>query len=306
MEKYGPIMFRPLTILPWGLSGLLLAAPMTAFADAENLKKLWETQGFDKPESVVYDPQREILYVSNINGEIADKDGNGYISRLGLEGEIVQLRWIAGLDGPKGMALYGDRLYVSDIDALVEIDVVAGKIVRRYPAPGAEFANDVAVGRDGTVYMSCTATDAIYRLAGEALEVWMQNEGLRAPNGLLVLEDTLIVGSWGVWGRTDEASGGHLLEVSLADRSIRQITRDDPVGNLDGVEIDLDGDYYVTDWSGGILLHVETDGTREVLLSPGQGSADLEYIAPLDVILIPMLKDGRVLAYEAHHYPTGP
>ena len=34
------------------------------------------------PESVYYDAASNALFVSNINGEILGRDGNGYISRL--------------------------------------------------------------------------------------------------------------------------------------------------------------------------------------------------------------------------------
>jgi len=45
-----------------------------------------------------------------------------------LNGSIIELNWIAGLNAPKGMAIYDNssgssKLYVSDITDLVEIDI---------------------------------------------------------------------------------------------------------------------------------------------------------------------------------------
>ena len=69
--------------------------------------------------------------VANINGGPSDKDGNGFISRISPEGEVIALKWIDGaaesvtpftLNAPKGMALTGDRLFVADIDVVRVFD----------------------------------------------------------------------------------------------------------------------------------------------------------------------------------------
>ena len=39
--------------------------------------------GFESPESVLYDELADLYLVSNVNGGLADADGNGFISRLG-------------------------------------------------------------------------------------------------------------------------------------------------------------------------------------------------------------------------------
>ena len=96
----------------------------TSLAHAEKPTLAWETDaGFKQPESTVYDADRDVLYVSNINGQGTDKDGNGYISKVALDGTVTESEWVTGLDGPKGLAIVGDKLYVSDITALVEIDI---------------------------------------------------------------------------------------------------------------------------------------------------------------------------------------
>ena len=74
-------------------SGLLLAAGALA-AEPE---KVWEAEGLDGPESAVLDSDEGVLYVSNVNGEAAAADGNGYISKLSLKGEILDKEWATRL-----------------------------------------------------------------------------------------------------------------------------------------------------------------------------------------------------------------
>src|SRR5215510_5815377 len=96
---------------------------MGSAVSAQSLSETWRTEGLSNPESVVFDPTENVLYVSNVAGDAVDKDGKGFVSRLSPDGKIVTLEWAAGLNAPKGLALAGERLYVSDIDELVAIDV---------------------------------------------------------------------------------------------------------------------------------------------------------------------------------------
>ena len=56
-------------------------------AEAASLAKKWQTDRvFSTPESVVYDAERHVLYVSNIDGSPSEIDGKGFISRLSMNG----------------------------------------------------------------------------------------------------------------------------------------------------------------------------------------------------------------------------
>lgn len=121
------------------------------------------SMGLATPESVLWDATRQIWYVSNINGNAPQKDDNGYIVRLGANGETMDsLPFINGTDAdvtlhaPKGMAMRGDTLWVADIDALRGFDLTSGKQVASVDlAPlRATFLNDVAVGNDGGIYIT--------------------------------------------------------------------------------------------------------------------------------------------------------
>ena len=73
-------------------------------------------EGFSGPEAVRYDPDQDVYFVGNFNGSGAALDNNGFISRMSPDGEIAQLRLIAGgtggvtLHAPRGMTIVGDTL----------------------------------------------------------------------------------------------------------------------------------------------------------------------------------------------------
>ena len=265
---------------------VLTASPSGAF----HLVKKWATEPvFDVPESVCWDFDREILYVSNIAGNPGEKDGEGFISRISIDGEVKKLRWITGLNAPKGMAVHGGRIYVSDIDELVVIDIRTDKVVERYPAEGAVFLNDVAVDGKGNVYISDSSKkhSVIYRFAGGELEVWLRHKNIQSPNGLFVDGDRLIVGN----------SGDATLKA--VDLRTRAVTTAVNVGSsIDGVKMDSKGNYIVTDWKGRTAL-IEPDGGVYILIdtrSDGVNAADIELVDEYDMVVIPTFSDNRVVA----------
>lgn len=280
---------------------LTFIVPLAACDNASDAEpdQVWELAGFEAPESALPVKAENLIYVSNVNGNPTDKDGNGYISKVSLDGKMVAQKWVTGLDAPKGLALAGDKLYAADIDKLVEIDTKTGAIVTRFEAKDAKFLNDVAADSMGHVFVSDMVTNTIWRLADNKLEVWLKDDALINPNGLLVDGNNLIVASWGVM--TDGFATkipGHVLEVSLSDKKIRNLGTGKPVGNLDGIEA-LDKDsFIVTDWIAGMLFKIGRDGEAKVLMPLAPGSADLGYIAADNLAIIPMMKDNKLIALK--------
>jgi sugar lactone lactonase YvrE len=279
---------------------LLIASLIVVCTEAEAAPKLlWETKGLAQPESVVVDPATGAIYVSNIVGAVMQKDGNGFIAKLSGDGKVLTRQWVKGLDAPTGLALHDRTLYVADVDELVEINAASGEIIKRYPANGATFLNDVAVDADGTVYVSDTPTNTIWRLKDGSFEPWLANDKLNGPNGLLVQGDTLIVASLGripSVGQKQELAG--LSQISLKDQSVSPIGNGQPIGNLDGLELLQPGVYLVTDWAAGALYRVDAKGKAQQLIDLNQGSADLTYLPDKKIVLIPMMLDNTLVAYR--------
>ena len=112
------------------------------------------------------------LYVSNIGGKIWQKDNNGFIAKVSPDGKMIERQWLVG-SLPTGLALDGGKLYVADIDQLVEIDM------RRSPSPSAiprQARNGSTMWRataKATVYVANSATNTIWRLKDGKFEAWL-------------------------------------------------------------------------------------------------------------------------------------
>jgi len=96
---------KSLTLSKFFLSILFMSFAGILFAETQ-LIKLWETNAdFKLPESVIYDKENDILYVSNMQGDPFTKDKNGFISKVDVDGKIIKLKWIEGLNAPKGLTI---------------------------------------------------------------------------------------------------------------------------------------------------------------------------------------------------------
>jgi sugar lactone lactonase YvrE len=295
------VLVWTLFLIPLIFTKFVLGTTNIAVAqESDQVQKLWESPTQLKtPESVLYEPTENVLFVSNIDGKPDEKDGQGFISKVSpMNGSIIELNWVAGLNAPKGMAISSDssKLYVSDITDLVEIDIANGQITNRYNAPGSTFLNDVASDKQGNIYVSDTGTNTTYKLENNntsALRIWLQTPELNSPNGLYVDNSTnkLVVAS----------IGGSLSLVDLDNKTIGNLETQVPARSLDGIEGDTGENlYYVTDWAAGKVYAVNSDGTdyRILIDLRKQGTADLEFIASERVVIIPMMQDNKLVAFR--------
>jgi sugar lactone lactonase YvrE len=270
-----------------------------AFPAAAEPTLAWKAEGFNNPESALYDAQRDVLYVSNVNGSPTEKNGAGHIAHLSRAGELIEAEWVTGLNAPKGLVMHGNTLYVSDIDRLVAIDIDSGEIVGTWDGEGAKFLNDLAVDGDGRVFVSDMVTNSIYVLNGDDFTVWVQDEALENPNGLRVEDGRLLVAAWGTMKEDFSTEvPGHLKAVDLETREISSVSDGAPIGNLDGLEPDGQGGWLTSDWVSGGVFRINPDGSFEKLLDLDSGSADIEYVESDSLVVVPMMKDGVVNAYR--------
>lgn len=274
------------------------------------INKLWETTNdLKNPESVAYVPEQNVLFVSNINGKPTEKDQNGFISKVSpSNGNISELNWVTGLNAPKGFTISNNnsKLYVSDITDLVEIDIDNGKIMKRFNAPGSVFLNDVVSDNQGNIYVSDTITNTIFKLDGNnntsSLQAWLQSPQLNGPNGLHVdnTKNKLIVASLGNMSKP----GAGIEVVDLKGKTITTLGKEgttSPFGGLDGIVSDTtDTHYYVTDNPAGKVYIVNANGTGYGTLIDlhTQGAADLEFIPNQSTIIIPLMKDNKLVDFN--------
>lgn len=239
-------------------------------------------------ESVIYDQKREVLYVSNIAGVPDETDGVGFISIVDLDGKITNLNWITDLDAPKGLGIVGDKLYVTDITNLIEIDIEGGTVSQTIPIEGSVFLNDITTSADGKVYMSDSRGEGkVFVYENGVVSVLL--EGLPGPNGLLSDGDTFLMALW------DEKT---LNTLDLATNEITK--RTEGIENPDGIEAVGDGSYLVSSWQGQIHL-VHADWSKTLLLDTSMediGAADIEFIQEKNLLLIPTFYKNGLMAYE--------
>ncbi|MBK8501289.1 MAG: gluconolaconase [Saprospiraceae bacterium] len=254
------------------------------------LKLSWETDTILKTaESVFYDEIYNILYVSCIGAVPPDnKDGDGYLAKVGLNGNIIQKMWVKGLDAPKGMGKWGNKLYVTDITKVVEIDVETGQITNTFEAPGATFLNDITVASDGKVYISDSNTSTIYVLEAGQIKVLRQDASLGGPNGLLAEKDRLITAAFG---------SGNVYTMNYDGSNATAVVDSLPGG--DGVVKYGEG-YLISNWNGEVY-EVSSDWKKHLLLdtkSDSKNAADIEIIAAKNLLLVPTFFGNTVAAYD--------
>jgi hypothetical protein len=270
------------------------AAPQPVTTDSMTI------QGFQAPESVLYDEVADVYLVSNINGNPPEHDNNGFISRVSPDGSVQTLKWIAGgangvtLNAPKGMAIKGDTLFVSDIDTVRAFHRTTGQPLGARGVPGATFLNDLTVGADGTLYVSDTGVKAdftpnggaaVYAFSDAKPKAIARGEAvLHGPNGIVATPDGIVAVSFN--GKTMlriPAGGG--APVTIASL---------PTGGLDGLVRLPDGSFYVTSWEMKGVYHVTPTGEVHTVLQNIAGPADIGYDTKRGRLLVPDLSGGKI------------
>ena len=251
----------------------------------KKVEKVWQTDTtLLVPESVRFDPKAKILYVSNIG--IRGKDNTGFISKVGLDGKVLDTKWITGLTATKGLGLYKNLLYAAEPTNVAVIDIDKSSIVQRIPVEGAQLLNDITVDAQGIVYVSDFRDNKVYRIESGIAAVYLDN--MSSANGLLALGSDLYI---------------------LANNSLQKADSNKQVTSLvtgletfpDGVEMVKPGEFIVTIY-GGMIYYVKADGSKQILADTRQGpaksnSGDLGFDPSTNTIYVPTLAK-TIIAYK--------
>jgi len=247
---------------------LVLAAP--------GLAQTIVVTGFETPESVVHDRVADVYLVSNVGaGDPGALDHNGFISRVSPSGTVTQLKWIqdgvngAILNGPKGIAIRGDVLYVSDIDTLRLFDRVSGNPLAAVAipnpfAPNPLFLNDVAVSDDETVFLSDNANGGLFKVdANGNPSVISTSANLGFPNGVLPGGDSSNV-LWVTWIGNQilrmNASGKIKVVATIPAPDVSSLGLPPNTLLLDGFVQLPDGSFLASSWVTGHVYEISDDG----------------------------------------------
>ena len=255
-----------------------------------SLEFLWETDTLlTTCEAVLYDKNSKIIYVANINNGPWEIDNNGFISTINTNGAITELKWVEGLSAPKGMGMYNGKLYVNDIDDLVEIDIENRKILNKYTVADSPQLNDITVSPEGVVYSSGSNSNAVYKLENGALYM-IAKDSLGRLNGLLWQKDAMYYLNSGT---------NNFGALNLETKTFKTLTTD--IGHGDGIVRLDNGDFITSSWKGEIFYINAKDWTKTQLLDTQEQAihaADIDYISETQTLLVPTFFHNRVMAYK--------
>ena len=255
-------------------------------AQTHQLTKIWETDTVLRtPESVLYEAKEKILYVSNIDGVPTEKDGKGFISKLDLKGKPIQLEWVKGLNAPKGMGIYKNKLYVADLTEVVVIDLKTAAILEKIPVDGSIFLNDITIDSKGVVYVSDSRAGNVHQIENSKVNSVLRN--IKSPNGLLVDGKQLLV-----------LNNGALSWLLPNDQLALLVDGMDP--STDGIEKVKENEFIVSSWAGAIY-YLNTNGSKQVLLdgrADKKNTADIGYDAKNRILYVPTFYGNKLVAYR--------
>ena len=252
--------------------------------------------GLRNPAGFLVDAATDTYYISNQNGGPNDHDNNGFISKVNSAGKVVQLKFIEGgqngvtLDSPKGLALVGKTLYVSDINRVRAFELPSGRPVAGVDLSGfpVDFLTGLATDGRGLLYIADSGADTIYKAdlrdAGHPV-VLVKTKELAGPYGLAVHPSTgvLIAVSWNT-GKILEISASGIVKVLFSNSLFNS-----HFGNLMGVDFDAYGNMYVSDFSQGKIIRISPQlriqTIAEFLTTPAGLAIDRKH----HVILVPYL-----------------
>lgn len=263
------------------------AAPAAPAVKTHKLVQKWETDTILKvPESVIFDAKNQVLYAANIDGkEPWGKDGKGSIAKIGLDGKIIDVEWVKGLQAPKGMGILNDKLYVADLTDIVVIDITKASIASRIKVPGSKGLNDISIDASGVIYVTDSQGKRLYRVENNSATIVV--DSLSGPNGVLVSGADLYLLNSGALNKVNKDGGLSLVAEGME-------------GGTDGVEHIKDNDFVVSCWSGTVW-YINADGRKEMLFdgkSLGKNTADIGYDPATKMVYVPTFWKNSVIAFE--------
>lgn len=244
--------------------------------------------GFSKPESVAVSPDGK-YFVSNVGQP--GRTGDGKIMVLEKDGMLRDLA--IGLDDPKGLTIYGNALYVMDIDKVWRISLSGQKELflgpEAFPRRPAFLNDAVFKPASDRMYISDTQLGLIYTvrtcLCG-GVTVFAERArlpGLEGPNGLAFDPD------------------GNLLVIDFSTGKLLRLEPDgsgeviaEGFGGGDGLAFDAAGRLYISDYKGGRIFKRSPDGSSEVIAEGLEGPADIAVDLERSLLLVPEFNADRL------------
>ncbi len=238
-----------------------------------------QSQTLTQIESVEYDASQNRFFISNGSNIIA-RASNGDLSFFGSEGAT------------HGMEVLGNHLFVIDGSTIRGFELDTENEVMTLNISGASFLNGLTNDGVATLYATDFSGKKIYKidvsdLTNPTYEIIVNSTG-STPNGIVFdgTNNRLIFVNWG--------NNAPIKAVDLSDNSVSTIVTTS-VGNIDGIDEDNDGNYYIAYWNPSKIAKYDNAFANppEVISTPFLNNpADICYAKEIDTLAIP-------------HYPSG-
>jgi sugar lactone lactonase YvrE len=269
-----------------------------AVATTTNVKPFFVRDGFVAPEAVRYDPDQDVYFVGNWGpGSASATDNNGYISRMKPDGQIETLKFIAGgtngvvLHAPRGMYIVGDTLWVADADAVRGFDRRTGAKLVSVDFSGLDrgFLNDVAADATGTVYVTDTGRNKLYKVQGGPTLV-VADSALGSPNGITwdAANKRFIIVPFG---------GAHSLRAWVPGTTTLTDIGTSTGAKWDGVEV-LPGGRVLASSQADSSIHIFEGTTGHAIIHTQGGPADIAVDTKRNRVAVPVVALNHVEIYQ--------
>ncbi|MBV1924592.1 MAG: T9SS type A sorting domain-containing protein [Flavobacteriaceae bacterium] len=231
-------------------------------------------QNYQSAESVEFDPVNGQWLVANGSRIIID-DGEGNLSYFGTG------------NASHGMEVLGNTLFAVASGRIKGYDLSTEGEIMNLEIPGIGFLNGLTNDGANTLYVTDFSAGKIYSIDVTDVsnptyaEIVSSTGG--TPNGVLFDGDNnrLLFVTWG--------GNAQIKAVDLGTNQVSTIITTS-LANIDGIDDDSDGNYYISSWSPARITKYNNDFTvSEIVDTPGLNSpADIGYSQSTDVLGIPM------------------
>ncbi|NIS16252.1 MAG: hypothetical protein GWN14_25840 [candidate division Zixibacteria bacterium] len=235
-----------------------------------------------------------------------DYDHNRYLVSCWQNGRIVaidtsgvQSPFKGGLGTAMGNVIYNNTIYVSSFTTVWGFDLETALPVFNVPISGARQLDGMAVDSSGNLYVGDFAINdptpaQLFKinLSTENISLFASTASGLAPNPQDMLYDhangRLIVVGY--------SENGPIQAVSISDSIVTNIV-DSGTGNYDGIAVDNEGYYYVTNFQNGCVYRYDSDfSDPPIEFSSGHnGPANICYNKRDSILAIPWANSDTVI-----------
>lgn len=227
-------------------------------------------QAYSGPESVDFSTAYGLYFISNSTSDILQRDASGTLSYFG------------SASGSHGLEVIGDTLFALEGGSIKGYQIPSGTQVINVNL-GGSFLNGITHKGDD-IFITDFSANKIYRMNRWTLayNVYI-NSTPSTPNGIIYddISDRLVCVSWG--------SSAKVYEIDMSD-STMSIAASTTYGNMDGIAMDCQGNFYISTWSPNRIIKFDNSfstGPTDMGATGLSSPADIYYNRTTDTLAIP-------------------